>query len=79
MSALLEIEDLRTHFFTTSGVVKAVNGISYDVQEGETVAIVGESGCVFHPRCPIEMERCSQEAPALREIKPGHRVACTEA
>ena len=45
MSALLEIEDLRTHFFTTSGVVKAVNGISYDVQEGETVAIVGESGC----------------------------------
>ena len=45
MSALLEIEDLRTHFFTSSGVVKAVNGISYDVQEGETVAIVGESGC----------------------------------
>ena len=45
MSALLEIEDLRTHFFTTSGVVKAVNGISYDVQEGETVAVVGESGC----------------------------------
>ena len=45
MGALLEIEDLRTHFFTISGVVKAVNGISYDVQEGETVALVGESGC----------------------------------
>ena len=45
MSALLEIEDLRTHFFTTAGIVKAVNGISYDVQKGETVAIVGESGC----------------------------------
>jgi oligopeptide/dipeptide ABC transporter ATP-binding protein len=42
---LLEISDLRTHFFTEAGVVRAVDGISYDVDEGETVAIVGESGC----------------------------------
>jgi oligopeptide/dipeptide ABC transporter ATP-binding protein len=42
---LLEIENLQTHFFTSAGVVRAVDGISYDVNEGETVAIVGESGC----------------------------------
>ncbi len=35
-------------------------------------------GCVFHPRCPIAVESCSQEVPALRELKPGHWVACTE-
>jgi len=42
---LLEIENLRTQFFTSAGVVRAVDGISYNVDEGETVAIVGESGC----------------------------------
>src|SRR5690606_26753176 len=42
---LLEIENLKTHFYTSAGVVKAVDGITYDVKEGETVAIVGESGC----------------------------------
>jgi oligopeptide/dipeptide ABC transporter ATP-binding protein len=34
------------------------------------------SGCTFHPRCPRAMARCSQEAPALREIAPGNLVAC---
>jgi oligopeptide transport system ATP-binding protein len=34
------------------------------------------SGCVFHPRCPIAIERCSAEIPPLREIKPGHWAAC---
>jgi oligopeptide transport system ATP-binding protein len=33
-------------------------------------------GCVFHPRCPIAVERCSAEIPPLREIKPGHWAAC---
>ena len=45
MAKLLEIEDLRTQFFTSAGTVRAVDGISYDVEKGETVAIVGESGC----------------------------------
>ncbi|HEX9818544.1 MAG TPA: dipeptide ABC transporter ATP-binding protein [Methylomirabilota bacterium] len=34
------------------------------------------SGCVFHPRCPIAVDDCRQEVPALREIRPGHRTAC---
>ena len=34
------------------------------------------SGCHFHPRCPHAMKRCAIEAPALREIAPGHRSAC---
>lgn len=43
--AILQVKDLRTSFFTVSGEVKAVNGISFHVNKGEVVAIVGESGC----------------------------------
>jgi len=36
------------------------------------------SGCVFHPRCPMAVDRCSREKPVPREVRPGHIVACSE-
>lgn len=45
MAELLKVEDLQTQFKTESGVVKAVNGVSYYIDEQEIVGIVGESGC----------------------------------
>jgi oligopeptide/dipeptide ABC transporter ATP-binding protein len=54
-----------------------------DVQR-EEIVLSGEvpspinppSGCRFHPRCPLVMDKCATEAPGLREVAPGHTVAC---
>jgi len=45
MEVLLDVRGLRTHFHTSAGVIRAVDGVSWDVRKGETVALVGESGC----------------------------------
>jgi oligopeptide transport system ATP-binding protein len=45
LSGLLDIKNLTTRFYTQDGVVKAVNGISYKIEPGDTLGIVGESGC----------------------------------
>jgi oligopeptide/dipeptide ABC transporter ATP-binding protein len=45
MATLLQVRNLTTQFFTSSGTVRAVDNITFDVDEGETVAVVGESGC----------------------------------
>src|ERR1700722_7576184 len=43
--ALLEVENLQIHFRTADGINRAVDGVSFHVAEGETLAVVGESGC----------------------------------
>lgn len=42
---IVEFDNLHTYFFTDNGTVKAVNGVSFDIPEGSTVGVVGESGC----------------------------------
>ena len=66
---ILEVNDLVTRFHTQEGVVHAVNGISFGVNEGETLGIVGESGCGKSVSM-LSVMRLLPEPPA--EIKAGH-------
>jgi oligopeptide transport system ATP-binding protein len=54
-------------------------GRSFRPVKGEVPSPINPpSGCVFHPRCPIAVESCSRLRPELREVRPGHWVACSE-
>ena len=45
MAPLLEIKGLKTHFATDDGIVRAVDGVDISIDKGETLCVVGESGC----------------------------------
>ncbi len=45
MKPILDVQDIYTYFYTESGIVEALDGVSFDVRPGEPVGIVGESGC----------------------------------
>ena len=64
MPPLLEIKDLETRFFTRHGIVKAVNGVSLTIEAGETVGVVGESGC----------GKSVMALSVMRVLPPGGRV-----
>ena len=55
------------------------NSREHKIIKGEIPSPISPpSGCVFHPRCPKAVAKCSNQFPEFREVRPGHWVACTE-
>jgi oligopeptide/dipeptide ABC transporter ATP-binding protein len=63
---LLSVQDLKTYFYTPSGVVKAVDGLSFDVRQGETLGVIGESGCGKTAAC-LSVLRLIPDPPGRHE------------
>ncbi|RLL89888.1 hypothetical protein BG32_12665 [Mesotoga sp. HF07.pep.5.2.highcov] len=67
MDNILTVENLKLYYYTSKGVVKAVDDISFTLKKGETLGLVGESGCgkttTASPfsRCPLPRVRLSEE------------------
>ena len=78
----LELSNNPLHPYTRA--LFAASLPSHPDEEREELLLSGEvpsainppSGCHFHPRCPFVMEQCSGEEPELKEVAPGHFVAC---
>ena len=65
---LLEVKDLRVSFFTPAGEVKAVGGISYDLNYGEVMGVVGESGSGKSTTSPLDSTSSSESRNLLFRI-----------
>ncbi len=83
---IVEIADTETIFERplhpyTQGLLRSIPKLGYRGKlfsmEGEIPPLINPPpGCRFHPRCPKRFEPCDKEVPKLRELEPGHRVAC---
>ena len=62
--------------FGAKTLVRAVDGVDLPLRKGESLGIVGESGCAFRPRCPIAVDDCAAEVPPLLTVGPGREAAC---
>jgi len=70
---LLQVKDLKTYFYTDDGVVKAVDGVDFTIRKGETLGMVGESGCGKSVTA-LSVLRLIQEPPGKKVVVYGSRI-----